>query len=562
MLVGPLIALLSIVPPYLTKLLFDQVAFNYDVTLLSVLVCGIVAFSVTSAMYEAVLQYYTAYLNVKLENVMQLFFFDHLQHLPYSFFYSRKVGEMSSRFQEIKTALGSVDAFLRVVIGQGIHLILVPPFLFYLNWKLALVALVSVPFSVLAIYFANSKLRRSWKSVVESHAEVEASQLQMLNHILSVKVLQLEQHVFDKTSSQLTRVLGAHMQAQGLTVSLGVFEKVINILNLGLLTWVGWYLILKGEMSIGDYVAFAAYVGYLRNPILQVVDLFTHFQQWAVHLQRIFEYLHQKPEQAICSDKTDSEKAATAFGFKKDIVFENVSYAYSDTKVALSDISLSVSAGDVVAFIGMSGSGKSTLLRLLTRIEHGYTGNIYFDGRDVRDIPLKELRSLFGISWQDTDLFHGTLRENFTIGIVAEVDDVWLDEIVALCCLDEFVDSLEEGYETMVAEKGSSLSAGQRQRVALVRALLRKSPILVLDEALSNLDMLTEVKIIDNILAHAKRHGVTIIFVTHRVSTVKNCDHIYMLEHGELVESGSHNRLLEGSSRYRELQQYEGREPS
>jgi ABC-type bacteriocin/lantibiotic exporter with double-glycine peptidase domain len=551
MIIGPIIGLLSIAPPYFTKLLFDRVAENYDVSLMMLLVAGIVAFSITSAISEAVLHYYSSYLNIKLENTTQLLFFNHIQHLPFSFFYKRQVGEISSRFQEIKSALGSVHAFLDVVIGQGIYLLLVPPFLFFLNWKLALVALIAVPFSTLAIYWMSKKLRASWQSVIESHAEVEASQLEMLNQIVTVKVLQLERPLYQKTSSQLTNVLGAHMRAQSLTVFLMIFDKCINILNIGLFTWLGWHFILKGEMSLGDYVAFAAYVGYLRNPIMEMINLFTNFQQWAIHLKRIFDYLNLTPEQdpntAISPTSLPSQPLLS-----RKLRLNNVSYQYQAEKIALKNITLEINKGEVIALIGGSGSGKSTLLRLLTCIEQGHSGEILFDERNIEDIPLFDLRAQLGVVWQDVELFQGTLRENLTIGM-ASVEQQWLEEIVELCKLTELITSLPQGYDTFVAERGVTLSGGQRQRVALARALIRKTPLLVLDEAMSNLDVETEAAIITNLFAHARRHHQTILFVTHRLLTAAQTDRIYLFDSGRILDCGTHEELIINSPQYQKL---------
>jgi len=552
MVIGPVIGLLSVAPPYFSKLLFDRVADSYDVTLMLVLVAGIIAFSITSAISEAIASYYSNYLNIKLENTTQLLFFNHVQHLPLPFFYRRQVGEIASRFQEIKSALGSISAFLNVIFGQGIYLLIVPPFLFLLNWKLALVAIIAIPFSAIAVYWLASRLRTTWKHVVESHAQIDAHQVEMLNQIATVKVMQLERPFYDKASSQLTNILGAHMKAQSLTISFQIFDKCINILNIGLFTWLGWYFIIKGDMSIGDYVAFAAYIGYLRNPMKEVISLFTKFQQWAVHLDRVFEFLNCPPEQdpKLIQSPVAYDNAPL---LKDRIHIRELDFHYNKEKQALHNISMTVNAGDIISLIGTSGSGKSTLLRLLTRIEQGHSGEIYVDDRPIDTIPIAHLRSQLGVVWQDVDLFKGTLYQNLTIG-APDVSKQHLDDIVQLCCLTQMIDSLPDGYNTKIAERGITLSGGQRQRVALARALLRSTPILILDEAMSHLDVETEAKVAANLIAHAKKNGQTVIFVTHRVSMATLADNIYLFKDGHIIGSGKHHELLSSSPHYQNLQ--------
>lgn len=551
MLAGPLIGILSMVPPYLAKLLFDRVAETYDMTLMLVLVSGIVAFSLTSAISEAALHYYSSYLNIKLENTTQLLFFNHVQHLPLSFFYHRKVGEIASRFQEIKAALGSIHAFISVIFGQGFYMLIVPPFLFLLNWKLAIVAIITIPFSAVAIYWLSDRLRTSWKNVVESHAEIDALQVEMLNQISTVKVMQLERPFYEKASLQLTNLLGEHMRAQSLSVMFMIFDRCISVINIGIFTWLGWYFIIQGEMSIGDYVAFSAYIGYLRQPMKEFVNLFSKFQQWAVHLNRIFEYLNYPTEQDPTQVSEPNDETKQTF-FKKRITLTNVSFDYGGTTTALKQITMEIKAGDVVALIGSSGSGKSTILRLLTLIEKGFEGEILIDGTPIQTIPMRQLRSQMSVVWQDVELFQGTLYENLTIG-AETVAKEWVEYIVELCCLTEMIAALPEGYDTVITARGITLSGGQRQRIALARALVRRSPVLILDEAMSSLDVETEAEIASNLFSHARHHGQTVIFVTHRVSMAQLADDIYLFDKGKIISSGHHDNLMSNSTVYQKL---------
>ena len=550
MLIGPIIGLLSIAPPYFTKLLFDQVALSYDVTLMQVLVAGIVAFSLTAALSEALLHYYSNYLNIKLENTTQLLFFNHIQHLPLSFFQNREVGEISSRFGEVKAALGSVHAFFNIVFGQGILLLLVPPFLFYLNWKLALVALIAVPLSSAVIYWISNKLRSSWQQVIESHAQVDAYQLEMLNQITSVKVLQLERTLFNKTSGQLTHLLDAHMRTRTLTALFMLFDKSVTVLNLGLFTWLGWVFILDGEMSIGDYVAFAAYIGYLRAPMTEVITLVTSFQQWAIHINRIFEFLDVKPEQnprqVSHSLPTKHHEVST------DISCENLSFIYPESGKGLTDLNLHIPAGQIVALAGASGSGKSTLIKLITGIEQEYSGLLMLAGNETQQLNMSEQRSYLSVVWQQVELFRGSIEDNLLLG-TQNVSDEALNHVIDLCCLREVVEALPQGLATQLGENGTNLSGGQRQRVAIARALLRCTPVMLFDEATSSLDAETEQTVCKNVIAYAKKHRQTLVYSTHNLAMAAHADCIYVFDEGQMVDSGDHQSLLSSSKRYQAL---------
>jgi ABC-type bacteriocin/lantibiotic exporter with double-glycine peptidase domain len=285
--------------------------------------------------------------------------------------------------------------------------------------------------------------------------------------------------------------------------------------------------------------------------MMEMINLFTNFQQWAIHLKRIFEYLDMKPEQdpSLISVPALSNSVDI---FEKTIRFHDVSYRYQDEHFALKGISFEVNKGDIVAIVGSSGSGKSTLMRLLTCIEQGYTGEILFDDRSVDRIPLYKLRSQLGVVWQEVELFQGTLRENLTMGSAPD-DPAWLEEVVEICKLTELVESLPLAYDTVVSERGITLSGGQRQRVALARALFRKAPVLILDEAMSNLDIETETEIIHNLIAHSRRNRQTVIFATHRIFTASLADCIYLFDSGEIVDRGSHQELIACSAVYQKL---------
>ena len=535
---APLMGLLSLAPPYFTKLLFDQAGVGYDYSLMTLLVIGILSFSIASALAEATLSYYSNYLNIKLESTLHLLFFNHVQHLPYRFFYQRQTGEISSRFQELKQALESVHSFLNITVGQGIYLLVIPPFLFWLHWQLALVAIATLPITSAIVYWTSKQLRNTWRHVVESHANLEATQVQMLNQIASIKLLQLEAHSYQKTSRQLTQVLHAHLRAQGISALLQLTEKLVNILSLAIFTWFGWRFVMRGEISLGDFVAFTAYIGYLRYPATDIIGFFSQFQHWAVHLKRIFEYLdtptEQHPLQAIHPATTpDSARAPGS------IQVRDVSFAYQADEPVLQNISLDIHPGELLAVTGTSGSGKSSLLRLLTRMETGYRGNISIAGQALDAIPLHLWRAQIAVVSQDVELFSGSLRDNLFLGTGKQWDNredrAALQQVIRICALDELIANLAEGLDTPVSERGVSFSGGQRQRIALARALLRETPYVFLDEATAHLDPATETYVIDQLFTYLRNRGTSLLMITHNQAIAQQADRCIHIEYGQLT---------------------------
>lgn len=535
---APLIGLLTLAPPYFTKLLFDHAGADYNYSLMTLLVIGILSFSVASALAEATLTYYSNYLSIKLESAFHLLFFNHIQHLPYRFFYQRQTGEISSRFQDLKQALESVHSFLNITVGQGIYLLIIPPFLFWLHWQLALIALLTLPISAAIVYWSSNKLHNTWRHVVESHADLEANQMQMLNQIATIKLLQLETDNYQTTSQQLTRILQAHLRAQGISALLRLTEKLVNILALAIFTWFGWHYVMRGEISLGDFVAFTAYIGYLRYPATDIIGFFSQFQHWAVHLKRIFEYLDVAPEQ---NSLQASYPAATliAADAPGTIRFHNVSFAYKPDEPVLQNISLEVPAGELLAISGTSGSGKSSLLRLLTRIECDYQGEITINNKRLEDIPLHQWRRQIAVVSQDIELFNGSLRDNLYLGTHKHWDNskdrADLQQVIHICGLDDIISNLAAGLDTPVNERGVTFSGGQRQRIALARALLRQSPYVFLDEATAHLDEGTEKLVIQRLVNHLRNTGTSLIMITHNQAIAQLMNRCIQIENGRLV---------------------------
>ena len=268
---GVIIGIMGMAAPYLTKLLIDKVYPTQDVTLMQVIVAGVLAISIASTLIGTIQGYFNLYVNSKLSNSVSLLFFNQLQHLKVRFFDEHRVGEIMSRFSDVSKSLGSVNKVMQTIFVNGIYLILVPPFLFVLQWKLAIAALISLPITLTIIALTGKFLRKYWKKSAEAYADLSAFQFEMLTHIRALKAMVLEHHVYSESKKQMENALQIQLKAGGMGQALGLSNGILNALNTALFTWLGWTFILSHQMTLGDYIAFTAYIGYLYNPLSQFI---------------------------------------------------------------------------------------------------------------------------------------------------------------------------------------------------------------------------------------------------------------------------------------------------
>lgn len=545
---GAVIGIIGMITPFLTKLLFDKVFPSEDVSLMHVLVVSILGVSIVSVVIGSLQGYYSQVINTHLSNSTSLMFFNHLQHLKIRFFDEHRVGEVMSRFGDVGKSLQSVNNVFQTIFVNGIYLFIVPPFLFLLHWKLAIVSLISLPVTVIIISISGKFLRKYWKKSAEAFAELNAFQVETLSNIRLIKSMVLERYVLKKTKEQIEGAVNIQLKAGALGQVIGLMNGFVRTLNTALFTWLGWSYILAKEMTLGDYMAFTAYIGYLYNPLSQIVNLFSDFQQTSVSLNRMYEYLDSDVEQN--SEMVYDHTPSIVNKIHGTIEIKNVNFSYNSEKKVLNEVCFKIKEGTVNAILGPSGSGKTTLLRLLLGMETLTEGSILYDGRNLSLFSLYELRKQIAVVWQEFSIIKGTIWNNLVLGL-DQVDKKEVEKVIGLCKLDEMINSLSEGYQTEVSEWGSTLSGGQRQRISIARALLRNSPILILDEATSNIDINTEAELLKNVFEYMKEK--TILFVTHRMTCTHMADQICILEAGRVSALGSHEELLNKSDSYRQI---------
>lgn len=450
---GVVVGVLGMVTPFLTKLLIDEVYPTEDVSLMHVLVGGVLAVSITTALIRTVQGYFNMYINSRLSNATSLMFFNHLQHLKVRFFDEHRVGEIMSRFRDVTAALKTVNTVFQTFFVDGIYLLLVPPFLFLLQWKLAIVALISVPITMIIITITGKIIRKYWKKSAEAYADLNAFQFESLTHIRALKTMALEHYVYNENERQMKNALDLQLKAGGMGQLLGVSNGILYALSTALFTFLGWTYILSNQMSLGDYIAFTSYIGYLYNPISKFVNLYSEFQQSAVNLNRMYEYLDSPTE--IDPETVYHKPTAPSKILKGTIELKDVSFGYSEKTEVLHNINLKIEPKQITAILGPSGSGKTTLLRLIAKMEQPDTGQIYYDGISSSEFSLQEVRRQISVVWQEFSMFKGSILQNLTLGLdVINHDEII--EAVRICRMDDVIRKLPEGYNTPIAEWGAS----------------------------------------------------------------------------------------------------------
>jgi subfamily B ATP-binding cassette protein MsbA len=473
--------------------------------------------------------------------------FDHLLGLSTRFFEERKVGEITSRLtSDITTLQGAVSQALAQFVGQLITLLGGVVVLFWLNAQLTLVILAVVPLIVIAAAFFGRYLRSISTAFQDSVAHANASAEQALAAIRVVKSFTAEQVESRRYGDEIRQsfvLARRRVLARALfipSVGLALFSGISVVL------WYGGRQVLLGALAPGDLVAFLILTITVAASVGTFTGLYSQLQEAMGASKRIFELFDTE------SDLKDPAGPAPLPAVRGEVVFEDVSFSYGDRgdTPVLQDISLRAEPGRAVALVGPSGAGKSSLVMLIPRFFDPVAGRILLDGRDLRSISLRELRSQVGVVFQETLLFSGTVRDNIRYGDPAASDKEVVSAAEAANAA-EFIAAFPDGYDTIVGERGVKLSGGQRQRIAIARALLKNPRILILDEATSSLDSESEALVqaaLDRLM-----QGRTTFVIAHRLSTIVAADQILVIEQGRIVQRGTHQELLAESGLYRQL---------
>ena len=536
----------ELVPPWLIKVVIDDVIQAGKTQLLSMVFLGLCAAYVLRNVCSSTRIKLNNSLEQQIVHDLHVQVFSALQRLSISFFENRPTGEIMSRVLNDTEHMQRifVDG-LEEIITAGLTLIGIMTVLFWLNWKLALLALVPIPLLILGAFAFTKRIHKHYRKIRKDSAELNAllqDSLAGIRETMGFNRQAYEQDRFDGKSDQCRRDT---LKAMYLWSYYSPGMMLVGSLGGALVLWNGAQEVLRLHLSVGELVMFMSYLALFYVPINQIHSVNHMLQHALAASERVFEVLDIVPD-----IKDQPGTCVPVPRLTGEIEFRNVNFRYRPEAPILDNVSLTVRAGERVALVGPSGAGKSTTLKLLTRFYDVTGGAITIDGYDLRGMPLGFLRSQIGLVQQEPFLFNGTVRENLLYGnLSAGHEDV--EAAAKAARAHEFIVKLPEGYDTWIGERGVKLSVGQRQRVSIARVLLKDPPIVMFDEATSNIDTETEVKIREALDELTK--GRTTIVIAHRLSTVHGMDRIIVLNHGRVVEDGPHEALIAGGGIYAAL---------
>ncbi len=529
--------------PLIIQLIIDKVIIQNSLETLHVL--GILLLSL--AVFEGLLTSVRTYLFVDTTNRIDLSLgseiIDHLLRLPLRYFERRPVGELASRANELEKIRSFLTGTALTVVLDAVFSVIYILVMVIYSWQLTLVSLAAIPLFGLLTIVVSPMVRKQLRIKAERNAEAQSYLVEVLSGITTVKAQNIELRSRWRWQEQYANYVHAGFKTVVTSTAASTTSTFLNQVSSLLVLWVGASLVLQGNLTLGQLIAFRIISSYVTAPLLRLTQLWQNFQETALSLERLGDILDTPME----ADETNRNNIPmpTVYG---NVKYENVSFRFNPNgPLQLKNINLEIKPGQFVGIVGQSGSGKSTLTKLLARLYEPEAGRILVDGYDISKVELYSLRRQIGMVLQDSLLFDGTVQEN----IALTNPDATSEEIIEaakIAAAHEFIMSLPNGYNTRVGERGSALSGGQRQRIAIARTVLQNPRLLILDEATSALDYQSEREVCLN-LAQACSDR-TVFFITHRLSTVKNADEILLLDKGVVVEQGTHNELMSQKGRY------------
>lgn len=536
-----MLSILGIFSSIFSKILMDEIIpYRLKNTLyIFLIVFGIV--SILQTTLSAFRQHILLFLSRKVDIPVLMGYYDHIIHLPYTFFSSRRTGDIITRFQDamtIKDIFTSISITLILDIGLSLISTIV---LININAKLFSILFIMVVINIILIYIFKKPYKEINKRQMEAGSILNSQLIESIQNINTVKALNDESNQLEKLENKFISTLKIAYQEGVLSNIQGSISSLVNTLGGLVFMGIGALFIIDGKMTIGDLLVFQSISQYFTEPVQNLVSLQLTFQESSIAISRLNELMD------LTREDENEEYSIKDIDLKKDIIFNDVSFAYGSRPNLLNDFNLEIKQGEKFAFVGASGAGKSTIVKLLLKFIEINEGKISIGENDLSDIDTYFLRNKIAYIPQEIELFSGTIIENLKIGN----QNATYEEIVSVCKMvgiHDTIERLQNKYLSFVEEKGGNLSGGEKQRLAIARALLTDSDIYIFDEATSNLDSFSE-KVIQDLIFN-KINNKTVIIIAHRISTIVNCDRICLIKDGEIKELGSHDELMDLHGNY------------
>jgi ATP-binding cassette, subfamily B, bacterial HlyB/CyaB len=539
------IQLFGLATPLFTQVVIDKVLVHKSIPTLDVLAAGMLILIVFEAILSILKTHLMVHTTNRIDVALGARLFRHLLHIPLRYFELRRVGDTVARVRELENIRQFITGSSINVVLDLAFTVLFLAVMFLYSGILTCVTLASIPLFVALSVVMRPLLRQRLGEKFDRGAENQSYLVEAVTGVQTVKAMALEPVFYRRWEVQLARYVTASFRTShlsGIGSSLGqTFQKLSTLSIL----WAGAYLVMRGQLTVGQLIAFQMLSGRVISPILRVVQLWQDFQQVGISVERLGDLINTPAEPALNPGKMSLP------GIRGAVRLESVRFRYQfDGPEILRNLSCEIAPGTTVGVVGRSGSGKSTLAKLLQRLYLPESGRVLIDGIDLQQADPFWLRRQIGVVLQESFLFNGTVRENIAIQL-PDAPMAQIVEAAKLAGAHEFILELPEAYDTPVGERGTALSGGQRQRIAIARALMANPRILIFDEATSALDYESE-RIIQENLGRICR-GRTVFIIAHRLSTIRHADRILVLEKGQLVEQGSHGELMARPGIYHHL---------
>lgn len=546
--------LFALVTPLFFQVVMDKVLVHRGYTTLDVLAAGFIFVVVFEALLGGIRNYIFSHTTNRVDVELGARLYKHLMSLPLAYFESRQVGQNVARVRELDTIRNFITGTALTLVIDLLFVFVFLAVMWYYSPTLTWVVLATIPCYVLLSIFITPILRRRLDEKFKHGAANTAFLTESITGIGTVKSIAVEPQMRRKLEDHLSSYVHASFRSQNLGNVAGQIAGLINkLMTLGII-WIGAHLVIGGSITVGQLVAFNMLAGRVSGPVLKLVQLWQDFQQAGISIARLGDILNTPKEPGFNPNRSRLPSLQGA------VSLDHITFRYRpDGPVILDDVHLQVKPGEVVGIVGRSGSGKSTLTKLIQRLYIPESGRVLLDGVDLSMVDTAWLRKQVGVVLQENFLFNRSIREN----IALTDPSIPMERVVAAAKMagaHEFIVDLPEGYDNMVGEQGSNLSGGQRQRLAIARALIANPRILIFDEATSALDYESERIVQDNMASICKDR--TVFVIAHRLSAVRQCDRIIVMDKGRIVEQGSHDDLIEQSGYYAKLYSYQNHTPN